>query len=348
MKLVDDINSRGVLAVLSAAGLDLVAQAFGPCPACGADRRGSRDTRPPARVFERDGETAWACFPCRSGGDATALAALVATGSSLSRANAPVVRAWAASRGLCTGDAGHTPSPVPVPRPKPAELPPVRRPPLLEVEELFALSLPVTKDAEVSAWLVTRGLSPADVDDRRLAFALPKTAVLPSWASCSGTWSDSGHRLVLPLYDSRGNLASVRARCVRKEAWPAKALAPTGCSTSGLVLADSLARLMLSGEELGDGSSAADLIRRVGLAVVEGEPDFLTWATRASEAADLAHAVVGLVAGSWSQEISERLPLGARVVVRTHADEAGDRYAQRVADLVGSRCFVMRASGGDS
>jgi hypothetical protein len=167
---------------------------------------------------------------------------------------------------------------------------------------------------------------------------------VPGWASFKGApWAALGYRLILPLYDAMGSLVSVRARAVT----PAnpKALAPAGFSVAGLVLADSLARLMLAGEPLGDDSPAVDLVRQVGLVVLEGEPDFLTWATRASDANERAPAVVGLVSGSWTNDMAARVPDGTTVFVKTHGDDVGDKYARQVAGTLGERCRVMARKG---
>jgi hypothetical protein len=73
------------------------------------------------------------------------------------------------------------------------------------------------------------------------------------------------------------------------------------------------------------------------LLVVEGEPDFLTHATRTYD------AVIGLMSGSWSSKFADTVPGGSEVVVRTHHDKAGDRYARAVIDSLRLRCLVWRS-----
>src|SRR5262249_38341057 len=96
------------------------------------------------------------------------------------------------------------------------------------------------------------------------------------------------------------------------------------------------------GERLGDDSAVEPFVREVGLVVVEGEPDWWTWATRWGEAHDLAPAVLGLVSGSWTEEIAARVPDGTSVVVRTHADRPGGGYAERVVRSPEGRGNVLR------
>ncbi|MCO5168358.1 MAG: hypothetical protein M9894_18625 [Planctomycetes bacterium] len=206
-------------------------------------------------------------------------------------------------------------------------------------------------DGAASAWLRSRGIAPASVEDLGLARALPpRLAEVPGWAGTRyGGWNESGHRFLLPLYGPNGALESLRARALNSNARP-KSLAPRGYSVAGLVLACPLGRLMLHGSRLGDGTLAALFVATVGLVVVEGEPDYLSWATAAGTDVGLecAPAVLGLESGSWTDAVAARVPAGATVRVRTHQDEAGERYAARVIETLASRCRVLRLRGGDS
>jgi 5S rRNA maturation endonuclease (ribonuclease M5) len=74
--------------------------------------------------------------------------------------------------------------------------------------------------------------------------------------------------------------------------------------------------------------------------IVEGEPDFLTHSTL--QPADAA--VIGIVTGSWSPSFVEKLSPGCDVIVRTHSDEAGERYAKQIIDSLGDRCRAWRAA----
>jgi hypothetical protein len=80
--------------------------------------------------------------------------------------------------------------------------------------------------------------------------------------------------------------------------------------------------------------------------VTEGEPDLWTWSTRQRRgmAPDArTWAVLGVVNGSWNEDLAARVPSGCKVSVRTHADAAGDKYAERIRRTLAKRCEVRRA-----
>jgi hypothetical protein len=75
---------------------------------------------------------------------------------------------------------------------------------------------------------------------------------------------------------------------------------------------------MLSGELLGDGNPAADLLREVGVWIVEAPVAWLRAAAERSDADEQAPAVLGLPsAESWTQALAERIPDGCRVTLAT-------------------------------
>jgi DNA primase len=230
---------------------------------------------------------------------------------------------------------------APSPR-APSSVPPMppRRayPPGAEVGALWSLCRPVVEDAEVRSWLEHRGLVPAAIARHDLARALPVGRDLPRWASFWGDrsarpkpapWSALGFRLIVPLHDADGVIRSVRARAVTEIAPAApKALPPSGHASQGLVLANTLAAQMLA-----RGAWPERVERRVVIA--EGEPDFLTWATRAL-------AVLGIAgSGQWTEAIAQRIPAGTTAIIRTDQDDAGDLYAEVITRTLWGRCTVL-------
>jgi hypothetical protein len=198
----------------------------------------------------------------------------------------------------------------------------------------------VGDESEVAEWLNSRALDAGAVEDFGLARALPSDVLQPRWARYQRqTWGEAGYRLLLPMFDKLGALRSLRARRVIPGEGP-KNLAPAGCSTGGLVMADALGRRLLATGQCPEGWPAAVPLRVV---VAEGEPDFLTWGTRFSDADATAPAVLGVVSGGWTSGIAGRLPDGARVIVRTHLDEAGEKYARAVHESLRGRCTLLRA-----
>jgi hypothetical protein len=228
-------------------------------------------------------------------------------------------------------------APLPPRPPAPPPEPPRSYPLDAEVKALWGACVAVTDDQEAAAWLRDeRGLDPAAVEDRDLARALPHDAPLPRWATFQGsTWTSTGHRLLVPVYDGHGAMRSVRASRLRSGDSP-KRLPPAGHRAAGLVLADPLARLVLSGEGREGWPSSLRMI------VTEGEPDFLTWATHYSAADEGAPGVIGVVSGAWTAEIAARLPEDLELLVDTDHDQAGDTFAAGIVRTLRGRCRALR------
>lgn len=208
-----------------------------------------------------------------------------------------------------------------------------------EVWDLLGSCARVDEDRGVWDWLLSRGLDPCDVAIRDLALALPPSCQsLPPWARYRGrSWLETGHRVVVPMYDATGALRSVRAGRLADADSP-KRLPPTGHRVSGLVMADSMAR-----EVLRAGAWPSWNHHRPRMVIVEGEPDFLTMATDVPvNAGPPRYGVIGICAGSLCEEVASRIPQGCIVAVWTHADPAGDKYAAKATSLLGSRCEVLR------
>lgn len=206
-------------------------------------------------------------------------------------------------------------------------------PPRAEVDAFWQACRPVCDDERSTALLVARGVDVAQVVRLDIARAVPALLdAVPRWAWYQGhKWPGSGHRVVVPVYDAQGEMRSVRGW--RTTSGAPKRLPPAGFKCGGLVLADARGVAMLRGE-----------LEPPRVLVVEGEPDFLSWVT-ALVGNDLAPAVLGLPgAGAWSSEIAERFPDGVEVIVRTHHDEAGEKYATAVNEALGARCRVIRGA----
>jgi hypothetical protein len=352
--------------VAAALGLTVRRRSFGPCPACGAEYRSkSESPRPPCGFGER-----WECFRCGAKGDALDLVARAVAGARL-RELTPErkadVRAWYAARGWCDPAPGGPAAPVPVRRVVlPAPEAPPTYPPAAEVAALWAacgaLDTASIYDPAV-LWLENaehgRGLDCRELAALDLARVLPLDPGAypwPSWMPWMGMdraeWLRL-YRLAVPMYDATGALRALRFRAVTsvRELTPEglrwrkveveagkKALAGRG-TVRGLVLADPMGRALLAGElerEPWDG----------WVTICEGEPDLWTWSTsqrRGMRPDARTWAVLGVVAGSWTDDVAARVPSGAKVVLRTHADPAGDKYAERIRGTLAGRCDVSRA-----
>lgn len=70
--------------------------------------------------------------------------------------------------------------------------------------------------------------------------------------------------------------------------------------------------------------------------IAEGVPDFLTWVTYAD-----VYAVFGVIAGSWIRAFADRIPHDVRVLIRTHDDDVGHKYAQQIGETLRDQCQVF-------
>lgn len=208
-------------------------------------------------------------------------------------------------------------------------------PPPSEVEALWSAAVRVDSDHEVAAYLAGRALPPADVAARDLLRAIPPGARLPRWARYRGdqaaprTWIESGHRLLVRVWSASGEWRSVRAWRIADDTTP-KRLPPAGHLARGLVLANTVAVEVLRG--------AWGPCRII---VTEGEPDWALWSAR------VADPVLGVLSGSWTPELAQRIPFGSEVLVRTHVDPAGEKYARAVIDSLRGRVTLRRLVDGE-
>lgn len=289
-----------------------------------------------------DGTLRVKCFGCDLAGDVFDLLAVVERLDRVRDFPDLLQRAAELAHVALDRDPRHAPRAAGPPAP-PSARPPLARPypPADEIGALWSACRAVTDDPEVGAWLSGRGLSPEAVARYDVARALPATASPPPWASYRGDpekrarptpWPALGYRLIVPLYDAAGVIRSVRARALAPTDGP-KALPPAGYAAKGLVMADPLASMVLA---LGSWPEHAD--KRV--VISEGEPDFLTWASRGTGARTLA--VLGLAgSGQWTRAIAERIPAGSTVILRTDQDDAGDRYAEQITATLWGRCTIL-------
>lgn len=286
-------------------------------------------------VFVRGGEERWRCNAggCGAGGSVAALLAALRFHEVPARGDPRWVEVFRELEGTVE----MRPRPVVRrPAPRPVDDAPTW-PPAAEVAALWDAARPLQElddDDVVAAYLRSRGLDPRRIGVLDLSRALGPGTRLPAWAPRGA----STHRLLTPMVDPAGALRSLRFRAVGAAPGGRKTLNPRGYGYAGLVLADPMARALLAGRPDDEG------VRWDGrVVVVEGEPDFWTWATHPGRfGVATTYAVVGLASGSWSAPLAARIPDGARVIVRTHHDPPGERYAEAVRRTLAGRCPVLR------
>ena len=232
--------------------------------------------------------------------------------------------------------AGIAPGETPPPRPPSRPAPPRTAPPRSEVRDLWNAAQPVGLDADAVAWLEERALEADRIEDRSLARVLPQGVRLPRWAyGPGGAWTTTGHRLIMPTFDENGDMVSLHARRItgddtRKTLWP------VGHAAVG-VFADALGRQLLRDGRAPSWWTSPTVI------IAEGVPDFATFATAYLDD-ESSPAVLGIAAGTWTQEIANRIPDGVRVVLAMHSDAAGEKYRSEIVLTLGERVDVVEVS----
>lgn len=203
-------------------------------------------------------------------------------------------------------------------------------PPADQVAELWEGAGRVTDDAEVVAYLASRAIDPPSVASRDLLRVVRPGQPLPRWAryrgsqAASRTWLESGHRMLMRTWDHMGQMRGVRAWRVGGEDDAPKRLPPAGYSCAGLVWANEVALLALREPH------------PCRILVCEGEPDAVTWMVRSPL------PVIGITSGSWTQALADRIAIGSQVIIRTHLDEAGHKYAKRIVETLSGKAEVLR------
>jgi hypothetical protein len=211
----------------------------------------------------------------------------------------------------------------------PAE-PPREYPPISEVGKIWSMGLAIETDTDASDYLRGRQIDPAAATRLGLAHVLANGCTVPAWATCkAGPWSTSGYRLIVRAWDAGGKLRSVRSWQVDGAEGP-KRLPPSGHKQAGLVQANACAVKMLLGQ-----APAGRVL------ICEGEPDWMTWSTRVP--ADVA--VFGIGSGAWTPEHAAKIPKGSEVLILTHRDPAGHKYAKHVLDTLSEKLQVWRFDG---
>ena len=218
----------------------------------------------------------------------------------------------------------------------PAAAPPPR-PPAIRVKQMWGAARPVLDDPEVAGYLRSRAIDPERVELHDLARALPEDATMRKWSwGPGGPWRKH-HRLIIRAWGATGHLESLHARDVTNALPPemknAKALWPAKASSKGLVMACPLGQLLLQGK-------VPSWWKRRKVVIAEGATDFLTWGCNFSDADLDAPVVFGFTSGGWCQDIANRIPLDARVIIAADPDDAGDKYVAEIAPTLTKREVV--------
>ena len=340
----DDIRARGVADVATILGMSkLGRRGYGPCPSCGALKRHSKHRDKRGAIGVTLNGKGWSCFQCGARGDCVRLVSYaIGHGGRTRGAEGRAVIEEARRRGLVDDVR------LPIAQAPHSAL--SLEPVFPAADELAALmraarSVDSPGAEPAAAWVHSRGLDPEAVAELCAVAYMAGDVDPPSWAGTSReSWRESGHRLIVPLYDARGVMRSVRARDVTGQA-RIKELTPTGYRVTGLVMADRKAYRLLKGDAYDGSETMPDHVRRVGAVIAEGTPDWLTvQLSVVAQRGDDAPAVFGIFSGAWTTEHAAKVPTGTAVLIATDRDPQGDDYTAKIAGSFVGRCPCRRWS----
>jgi hypothetical protein len=325
------------------------------CPACHAERRHTKSGDRRGAVGMRKASPAgWQCFQCGEAGDAVDFAAWHVGGRRFRDLPSDHYDRVRELFGIADD---WQPRAVPIARPErhleAAENAETDYPPVSDVERLWEASRAVSSDRGAVAYLAHRGIPLAGLDHHDCVRALPEGADVPAWATWQGRpWSRTGYRLLVPLYDWRGELRSVLARSVELHPAGPKSVGAVGHGRRGLVMAATHGRqLMESGPHLWWHRTV-----NLRVAVYEGEVSWMRsvgagWECELEADYELAgwRMSLGIVSGSFTRDVASRIPDATTVHLRTDDDDAGKKYAADIQAALGERVsYEMELEADDA
>lgn len=244
-------------------------------------------------------------------------------------------------------------------------------PPEREVAWLWDIAEPVAYysvpepvipfETPATAWIRSIGIDPArlglhpelqvrSTPDAR-AIDKHRDGYWPAWAKTGGRrWCDSGYGALIPLFDHRGDLRTIKARWTTPAvvdehgevtgAPPdgVKSAGPFGFDIRGVVMANVQGLYLLR-----TGAWQDDTARdQRELWIAEGEPDLEVVTYRLHNSARPHRAALGIHPGAWTAAIAARVPRDSTVVLASDPDKAGDKLAEVVQRTLQGRATIKR------
>lgn len=314
------------------------------CPCCGAEKRHTKqgDRRGAVWIPNSD-PTGWKCWQCSAHGDAIDFVSYELHGlryRELSDASKAEVRGWFE---LCDPSGPSLPPPRASKRPSGPGVANAfsSYPPRHEVEAFWDACVSVDRDDDALAYLAHRGLLPIEpLLEHEAVRVLPMGATCPDWARLDERpWWQTGHRLIVPLYDWRGDLRSFIARSVEFEP-VIKSAGLSGYNRRGLIMAGTYGRQMLA-------SGAGGYMHRddrFRLSIFEGEINWLRGMARGTDCVVeerflpvAFRGALGIFSGSFTEDVASRVPDRTNVVIATDDDKQGHEYGAQIQRQLGDR-----------
>jgi len=291
---------------------------YGPCPACEVERRGSSDKRLPIGVFRYGEDEFWRCFHCQAKGDIIDLVSYKICGMASKDLSSYVeVKEFFQLRNYSSEFMAADNSQAPK-----KEWPPMDD--IKKIKTAMTETILSKLDHEdVNKFLRSRRLWPHKMDRVSLfpdSFPYEElTKVTTSTGKEMNFWPRVwAHKypIFVPLYDVTGTMRSFQGRAIKKDVSP-KSMCPAGYSMQGLFFAN---------------SSTLEFLRNKTqfqrFWIVEGEIDFLTMDQQVND------PVIGIKNSSISALAGIQFPKDADIIVCTHNDEAGEKYAKKIGKIL--------------
>ena len=304
----DNIKSYTISAAANTIGMQINKNRAGPCPACGEKTSGKNDSRKPVKILGAD--TIWLCNACHFKGNIFDLISFHMHGCKAGDLEEfSVLREFISYEPMMRS---YEPEPVEEPK----------YPPFEEIKRFVLSSTPVAActDAKINRWLLQRGLDkskiPAVIIDP-LHEPGWMTEVTTSRGNPSPWWPRpwrTQYPILIPLFDYKANLRSVVGRTTMTKR--RKSTVPIGYTTRNLFNATKAARKFMQN---------IDIPEKIW--ITEGEMDYLT-------IAQYGEAAIGIRSGSIQDIGLLRWKNHQTVYIATDNDQAGDRYAEQVAETV--------------
>jgi len=320
MSWFDKASELGVIAVAEQLGLEVVQYSghpsIKPCPNCGSTVRSksSGDKRGP--IGPRKDLKGFLCHRCKISGSPVDLVSYKHFGDRfklLGKEEKDSVKRWFKSNW----------SHLETFENKYKNLEP-KYPDSQDLETFWKSCSKVSELAACKQWLDSRWIDPEIVELYNYGTAITESTAKFPWATFKRQhWCNTGYRALFPLYNSQGKLTSVRARWVSYQKPFTKVINPAGYEVQGTILADRQALGLLRDKPLKDFDGY--------IVIAEGDPDYLTWATRNKEN---TFATFGVFNGSWNSQFASKIPEHSNVVVATHYDDEGEKYFRRIYETL--------------
>ncbi len=221
---------------------------------------------------------------------------------------------------------------------------PISPMPTEDAQKFWDECSPISSDPFAVQMLEDRKLDVEKIERWDLARVISHKQVLPSWASfrprdgalIGRNWHDSGNRIIIPLFNTSGQLCGFKGRSVWKDAH-VKSANPLGYSTKGLIMIGPFERMILS--DLATNAPHRADVRPLSWCVCEGDMDWLTYATRLDVGESWEpNCLIGVINGSNSLALTKAMipnpDAPPKIVLRQHHDKSGEKYAHELGRML--------------